>query len=104
MEGMETIIDWGGAGVVASDTGGGGAGTNIGVRVGGPAMEVTTSVCKVGGLGLALFSKSLAWAKGEPGGSLGTILGVARDLGPGGLPGPMLPPLGDIFCLDLGLG
>ena len=37
-------------------------------------------------------------------GILGIILAVLRDLGPGGLPGPMFPPLGDIFCLDLGLG
>ena len=31
------------------------------------------------------------------------ILGVLTVLGPGGLPGPMLAPRGDIFCLDFGL-
>ena len=105
MEGIVTTIDCPEEGVEVR--GGPGLGIIIGVKVGGPwlspAMVVITSFCKVGGLGPTLFKTSLTWVKGDPG-ILGTILGVAMDLGPGGLPGPMLVPLGDIFCLDFGLG
>ena len=72
----------------------------IGVSVGGPwPVKVVTVDSSVGGLGVSAASRSVGTV-----GILGIILAVLRDLGPGGLPGPGLAPLGDIFCLDLGLG
>ena len=66
----------------------------MGVRVGGPWTLVKV-VTVLSGL------RSAAGMVGI----LGIILGPAdKDLGPGGLPGPGPPPLGDIFCLLLGLG
>ena len=103
MEGMVTTMDCGGAWVEVRGVES--AGIIMGVKVGGPwrlAMEVMISFWRLGGLGLLELSRS-AVVRGEPG-ILGIILGALTDLGPGGRPGPMLVPRGDIFCLDLGLG
>jgi hypothetical protein len=70
----------------------------IGVSWGGP-WPVKVVMVEVGGMGLLAVSRSVGMV-----GILGIILAVLRDFGPGGLPGPGLAPLGDIFCLDLGLG
>ena len=81
MEGMVTMMLCTGVAEVAR-----GPGIIIGVSVGGP----WPGAVRTGGLPAS--------------GTLGIILAALRDLGPGGLPGPMLVPRGDIFCLDLGLG
>ena len=77
--GMETSMECGGAGVVTVVMETGWAGSIWGRRVGGPAVLPSVLLP-------ARF-----------------ILPELRALGPGGLPGPMLAPRGDIFCLDLGL-
>ena len=81
MEGIVTMMLCTGAAVETR-----GPGIIIGVSVGGP----WPGAVRTGG---PLAS-----------GILGIIFAALRDLGPGGLPGPMLVPRGDIFCLDLGLG
>ena len=83
MEGMVTMMLCTGAALVM------GPGTIMGVRVGGPWPGAVRS----GRRGLPA-----SW------GILGIILAALRDLGPGGRPGPMFVPRGDIFCLDFGLG
>ena len=81
MEGIVTMMLCTGAAVETM-----GPGIIIGVSVGGPWPGAVRT-------------------GGQPAsGILGIIFAALRDLGPGGLPGPMLVPRGDIFCLDLGLG
>jgi len=72
----------------------------------GPGLD---AFCSMGGLGLPGF---IVGDPGEPGmgelpappAILGIIFGAFCVFGPGGRPGPTLFPLGDIFCLDFGLG
>jgi hypothetical protein len=98
-------------------------GNIIGVSVGGPDMVIiwgpigaTTGaieVCKRGGRGIPGMPGA-PWGPGEfVGPVIDCILGIpwpfiwpGCGFGPGGLPGPMLaiPPRGDIFCFDFGLG
>ena len=84
----------------------------MGERVGGPMALARLGLTWADGADRRGDPGSIFGEPGEPGwGELvtppairGTIFIPLFPLGAGGLPTPLYPPRGDIFCLDLGLG